>query len=627
MRRSIGRTVAVALLGAILGAAWLLLAYSARPGLRMDFKVTPPPPVSGIYPAERDPDSALTFAWTGELLTIRLPGLDRQGPWHLVMRARGMRPDPTANPDLSIYADGVHLLTTPSASDFADVRVTIPPRGDRRGLTLAIRSSALMVPGPHDRRALGVMLDRLTLSSDDFVLAPPRAIGGVALAAAIAGAGMALLGATAVSSQSAVAVLAAAIALLAVRGFGVYTEYPDLLVRLSAGVWLGVLVIAAAARAFRRQPFTGAATFVLGASGCAIVLKLGMLLHPDMAIGDALFHAHRFHYVLAGKWYFTSLAPGNYSFPYAPGLYLAALPFADLVQRGAQDMALLRTIVVAADALAGGLLYVVLARTGSGPLAGALAVVLYHVVPLEYLVATVGNLTNAFSQSLMVIALAFMAAPLIGAGAAFTAALAAMLAGAFLSHTSTFAIGAVGTLLIAVLFVRSASPDLRRPGANIAVALTFAVVSATLLYYGHFVDTYRSEWARISAETVSAAPDAGGRGVAARFAAVPYYMNNYIAPPVLVLAIWGVAAGARTASPRLIRAIVGWLLACVLFLVIGILTPVDMRHYLAAIPALAAAGGLAAASAWQAGGLRRAGAVLLVGWAVWIGVRTWWNTI
>ena len=78
-----------------------------------------------------------------------------------------------------------------------------------------------------------------------------------------------------------------------------------------------------------------------------------MLLHPNMPIGDALFHAHRFQEVLAGKLYFTSIAPGNYRFPYAPGLYVAAIPFAGFVRRGLADMTLLRMIVCADDALCG----------------------------------------------------------------------------------------------------------------------------------------------------------------------------------------------------------------------------------------------------------------------------------
>ena len=72
-----------------------------------------------------------------------------------------------------------------------------------------------------------------------------------------------------------------------------------------------------------------------------------------MPIGDALFQAHRFQEVLAGRYYFTSIAPGNYQFPYAPGLYVVAALVRGLVRRGLADMTLLRDIVCAADALAG----------------------------------------------------------------------------------------------------------------------------------------------------------------------------------------------------------------------------------------------------------------------------------
>ena len=130
-----------------------------------------------------------------------------------------------------------------------------------------------------------------------------------------------------------------------------------------------------------------------------------------MPIGDALFHAHRFQEVLDGRWYFTSIAPGNYQFPYAPGLYVVAIPFAGLVRRGAADMTLLRTIVCIADALAGLLLYAMASRVRGDRLAGAMAVAIYHLIPLGFGVIAVGNLTNAFAQSLSVAALALIASP------------------------------------------------------------------------------------------------------------------------------------------------------------------------------------------------------------------------
>ena len=92
-----------------------------------------------------------------------------------------------------------------------------------------------------------------------------------------------------------------------------------------------------------------------------------------MPIGDALFHAHRFRTVVEGNFYFTSIAPGNYQFPYAPGLYVAAMPFAAMVARATGDMTLLRLFIVVADAVAGGLLYVLVVRAWGDRLAAAIA--------------------------------------------------------------------------------------------------------------------------------------------------------------------------------------------------------------------------------------------------------------
>ena len=97
----------------------------------------------------------------------------------------------------------------------------------------------------------------------------------------------------------------------------------------------------------RGEPFRNTAKFAIAFTAAAFLLELLVLLHPDMPIGDALFHAHRFQDVLGGRYYFTSIAPGNYQFPYAPGLYVFAIPFAGLVRRGVADMTLLRTIVCA----------------------------------------------------------------------------------------------------------------------------------------------------------------------------------------------------------------------------------------------------------------------------------------
>lgn len=628
MTRLIARAIGAAVLGALGGAAWLLLFYLADPSLSTDLAVTPPASlVRGLYPVERTRDARLTFAWTGEAMSMHLPGLDRSADWQFVLRARAARPDPATNPALTVLADGILLAAQPSSADFSDLRVTISRRPERPGLTLTVRSSATVVPGPHDRRQLGVMLDAMSLSPEGWAVPPRRALFGAAAATAAAGIAAALLGFGSVTIAAVIIVAGAVMTWPAAHGFGPYTDFPDTLALLAIVLCLGAVLFQALLRPIRRAPLSWAGSFVVLYSALASVMKLAVLLHPDMPVGDAMFQAHRFQTVLGGTLYFTSLAPGNYSFPYAPGLYVFAMPFADLVARGAADMALLRVVVVVVDAAAAAVLYAALVRAGASRLAGVLTVVLYHAVPLDSRIVTVGNLTNAFSQSLAAAALGLMAAPLVTRRALAVLLLTLVLAAAFLSHTSTLAIGSVAAALIAVLFYAKGGRDLRPAAVATAAAVVAAAVAAWLLYYSHFMEVYQTEWTRISAETATAAPDAGGRGIAGRLSSVPRYLHLHLGLPALALASWGVSVLRRDAGTRVALAAGGWALACVLFLVAGIVTPVDMRHYLAVIPAVAIAGGVAAAHGYVSGGWRRTLALVLFGWAIVIYLHTWWSTL
>jgi hypothetical protein len=64
-----------------------------------------------------------------------------------------------------------------------------------------------------------------------------------------------------------------------------------------------------------------------------------------------------------------------------------------------------------------------------------------------------------------------------------------------------------------------------------------------------------------------------------------------------------------------------------MFLMLGVLTPVDMRYYLAAVPAVALAAAVAGGIAWGAGGMQRIIALGLFAWAVVVAVRAWWGTL
>ena len=80
--------------------------------------------------------------------------------------------------------------------------------------------------------------------------------------------------------------------------------------------------------------------------------------------------------------------------------------------------------------------------------------------------------------------------------------------------------------------------------------------------------------------------DPGGRSIAQRALIVPYYLNEYYGWPALVLA--GIGAGALARRRDTLTLVVwAWVAGTFAFLLLGVFTPLDFRHYLAAFPAIA----------------------------------------
>src|SRR5215510_5826623 len=93
----LARALAAAILGALLGAACTVAAYTLAPDLTMKMDIDPPALVRGVYPVERGPDG-VSYAWSRDVVTLTLPGLDRQHPWEFRIRFRGARVDPSTLP-------------------------------------------------------------------------------------------------------------------------------------------------------------------------------------------------------------------------------------------------------------------------------------------------------------------------------------------------------------------------------------------------------------------------------------------------------------------------------------------------------------------------------------------------
>jgi len=630
VRARLFSAAAAGVLGALSSIVLLAAFYSVSSALEIDFAVDPPRVVTGVHPAERDEATGLTFAWTGRDVALRLPGLDRRVPWSADFRVRGGRRNAADNPAMEFAVDGVRVLVEQSRTDFIDVHLTIPPRADRpRGVLITMQVSHTFVPGPDDPRPLGVMLDKVTVQPDGLAVPPGHAFTGAMTSGAALATAIALLGVTPGSAIGAAILLAAGQGAIIARGFGPYTGFPDVVARLAIAIGVALVVIVFSIEYVRGTRFRNTARFAAAFTASALFLKLLVLLHPDMPLGDALFQAHRFQEVLRGNYYFTSIAPGNYLFPYAPGLYMAASPFADFVRRETGDVVLLRIVVAATDAAVGALLYAVVVSAWSDRRAGAFATAVYQLLPLDFMVAAGGTLTNAFAQSVAVVSFAIMAASWLRLERiAAVAVLTAALLYAFLSHTSTFAILAATTFVVALTVWWRGGPTMRSRAVAVLVAGVAAIALAVVIYYAHFMDTYRTEFARISSETVAAAPDAGGRSIGYRAYMVWPYVRDYFGTPVLLLVAYGAwnlwRQGARD---RLTLTIAGWSITCLVFLVIGIVTPVDMRYYLAALPAIAILAAAGASAGWSAGSTYRVCTVALLAWSTWLGVGTWWRTL
>jgi hypothetical protein len=641
--KGVGRAIAAAVLAGLIGAVCAALFYAWHPAIVVEFDRDLPRTVSGVYPPERDGTSGLTFAWTSADAVIRLPGLDRRVPWTLDVRVRGARATPSDNPYLTVVVDGVNVEQIQTTPDFSDLRLRIPARPDRRGLLIGLKSSDTFVPGPSDPRPLGVMLDRFVLAPEGIVLVPYPALVATSLSSAVMGAAIALVGVTAGSAIGGAVLLSAGIAAVTARGSAPFGAYPTTVLRLSEWIALSLAALSLLVEHRRQRGLRNTARFAAIFSASALLLKLAVLLHPDMPIGDAMFHAHRFESVLAGHYYFTSVAPGGYTFPYPPGLYVFASLFARLVHRGPPDAALLRIVATATDCVFGLLLYWVVVRNWQHRRAGAMAVAIYHLMPLNFSVLTTGNLTNAFAQSVAIGALAMMAAPALATSLAQTLLLTALMAVAFMSHTGTLAILFVAGVCTSLLFFSVGGRALRSAAWAIAVATAVAAIVSVVVYYGWFVNTYRAEFARIGRETVTAAPAAGGRTIGDRLRFVPYAVGINIGAPVLLFAFLGAAELARQRVPglstvasatadRLTLTLGGWLTSCFAFLVLGILTPVDMRYYLAALPVLAIGAGFGAAWAWEDGGplhrrVWRLAAAIFLAATISAGFHHWWSVL
>ena len=151
----------------------------------------------GFHRPEVDSSPSRHFSWTSEHAEIRIPNIDRRRPYQVRFRIRaGRNPATEPPPHLIVSVDGVPKLRAESSNERRDYPVDVPV-ADGSSLVVAIDVSDTFVPGPADRRALGVVVEQVSIEPEGGRWRPTaRVVFLVALATMVSAAIAAACGLT-----------------------------------------------------------------------------------------------------------------------------------------------------------------------------------------------------------------------------------------------------------------------------------------------------------------------------------------------------------------------------------------------------------------------------------------------
>jgi hypothetical protein len=635
-----------AIVGAMLGLAAVTVRYDYDPAFTVDMDRNASTVIPGLHEVERVGEE--TYAWTRGGATMTLRELDRDVDWTCTIRLKGGREDTATLPEVVVAVDGLITATAQTTNEYQDVHVSVPARAGASGARIGLTASTTFVPGPGDRRTLGIMIDRWTCApaAAAFLLPPQPVMTAAAAGGAAFGLAFAVLGAGILATIGGAALLAVAQAVPLGWEFGVFTLYPRRALGLALSV-AAVLVLVARATEWaigRRVSTTG--RLVVACTAALLYLKLLALAHPGKLPIDIVFHAHRLQWVLDGRFYFTQPMPGGVHFPYAIGLYVFAAPWSVFTT---DYGLLLRVVVATAEAVGAILVYVAISRIWRDPFAATTAAILFHLVPRTFNILHNANMTNAFGQTLAFAALAAAVLWRLDSTRAWqTAGLTVLIAWALLSHVSTFtSLAAILVTLVALYWFRG-GPQMHRPAITVLAALVVAAGFAVVLYYGWFGDAYRSA-ARIRAAGVgvsataegaaatAAAQTAPASGLPAKLAQAGALTVAAVGWPIAILGLIGAVPFWRLGRvDRLSLAVIALVLNYAVFVSGVVVVPVERsfqryaaefisRVTLATYPSMVILAGLGAAWMWRASPMSRLFAGGLLVSAGWVGIQNWIN--
>jgi hypothetical protein len=259
---------------------------------------------------------------------------------------------------------------------------------------------------------------------------------------------------------------------------------------------------------------------------------------------------------------------------------------------------LLRGIVVATE-MAAAFAFSMAVASMSTEAVGALTLLLLALSPEGFVVLFVGNLSNLFSDALMIFGCSFLVI-----GRPVPASLS--LLGGFLSHFGTLLLAPPLSILLA--WIRGERPTslLRR----IAPVLAALVVSF-LLYYWRFMGVVIEAWDRMTHLGGAAAVGPMTAPVADKLTRMGGGESWWLTAVLIVAIGVGVVTWPKD-RPALLRVLAAWIAVTMAFALVGLLTPVQVRSALAARPAVATLCASGVVALWSRGGRARGIACLIV---------------
>jgi hypothetical protein len=585
----------------------------------------------GFYPPESDA-AGRSFSWTRGHASIAVAEIDRSRPYRVGFQlSAGRGPGVAPPPQMVVSVDGVPRLRADTTNEPRTYVVDVPPASGHT-LTVAIDLANTFTPGPNDRRTLGVTIDDVTIAPASGAFSPTRRVVLIATLAAMCLTLAALLcGFGAGWALAAGVVAGAAHAWLLAFDAAFLGAFPGYLMRVSAGAaLLGLLV-----GAIRWWKPAAAGTRDWGlAAGLVLVpsaVKLAFFGHARVLIGDAIFQIHRAQQVHAGHYFFTSITPRPFlEFPYAIALYVNAMPFWSWFPADRGQVWLLRALSLSADALVGLAIYFALRAAWTNRWAPLLFAGLWPFARAPLATLCTSNLTNLYGQGVFGVALGlagWMAARRRAPRWA-VAALALLLAVAFLSHFSTVSVGIPLVALIAVVLAVAGTAADRRLAGGIAIALVAAVAVSYAAYYSHFTTVYRTTLTRVVSGDGSGEARSMAAPVSVKFARWRHDVSLDFGALAMVAALAGACwLGLRHPRDGLTLVLAGWAATWLFFSALGLVSAIEMRANLAAAPLVVALAAFAIGSLGQSSRAGAALAVLAASALAWNGFAQWMHCL